>query len=78
MLGVGQPLSLVMTYNRAPTGRTGEALGLRFTVVNLTHMVIPLAAGTIGAALGVITVFFANSVLMLGGGYLHHRGARKD
>jgi len=77
VLGVGQPLSLVMTYNRAPAGRTGEALGLRFTVVNLTHIVIPLAAGTIGAALGVITVFFANSALMLGGGYAHHRGVRK-
>lgn len=76
VLGVGQPLSLVMTYNRAPAGRTGEALGLRFMVVNLTHMIIPIAAGTIGAAFGVITVFFANSVLMLGGGYAHYRGAR--
>jgi len=77
VLGVGQPLSLVMTYNRAPAGRTGEALGMRFTFVNLTHMVIPMAAGTIGAALGVITVFFANSVLMLGGSYLHHRETAK-
>jgi predicted MFS family arabinose efflux permease len=78
VLGVGQPLSLVMTYNRAPAGRTGEALGLRFTVVNLTHMVIPAAAGTIGAALGVVAVFFANSLLLLGGGYVHHRGMRKE
>ncbi len=77
-LGVGQPLSVVMTYNRAPAGRTGEALGVRFMIVNLTHMVIPLAAGTIGAALGTVTVFFANAVLMLGGGYAYHRGARKD
>src|SRR5262245_37094169 len=77
-LGVGQPLSLIMTYNRAPAGRAGEALGLRFSVVNLTHMVIPLAFGTIGSALGLITVFLANSVLMLGGGYAHHRGSRKE
>ena len=76
-LGVGQPLSLIMTYNRAPAGRAGEALGLRFSVVNLTHMAIPLAFGTIGSALGLITVFVANSVLMLGGGYAHHRGSRK-
>ena len=74
---VGQPLSLIMTYNRSPAGRTGEALGLRFSVVNLTHMVIPLAFGTIGSALGLVTVFLANSVLMLGGGYAHHRGAKK-
>lgn len=76
-LGVGQPLSVIMTYNRAPAGRTGEALGLRFLLVNLTHMVIPLAFGTIGSALGVATVFLANSALMLGGGYAHHRGATK-
>lgn len=77
-LGIGQPLSVVMTYNRAPAGRTGEALGVRFMIVNLTHTAIPLAAGTLGAALGIITVFFANAALMLGGGYVYHRGARKD
>ena len=78
VLGVGQPLSLVMTYNRAPPGRTGEALGMRFTVVNVTHMVIPVAAGTIGAALGVVTVFYANAVLLLGGGYAHYRSEQKS
>ena len=78
VLGVGQPLSLVMTYNRAPPGRTGEALGMRFTVVNVTHMVIPVAAGTIGAALGVVTVFYANAALLLGGGYAHYRSEQKS
>jgi len=77
-LGVGQPLSVVMTYNLAPAGRAGEALGLRFTFVNLTHMMIPLVFGTIGSALGLVTVFFANSALMLGGSYAHHRGSRKE
>jgi hypothetical protein len=75
-LGVGQPLSVIMTYNRAPAGRTGEALGLRFTLVNLTHMVIPLAFGTIGSALGLATVFLANSALMLGGGYAHRQSSK--
>lgn len=77
-LGVGQPLSVIMTYNRAPAGRAGEALGLRFSLVNLTHMVIPLAFGTIGSALGLVTVFLANSALMLGGGYAHHRGSIQE
>ena len=80
-LGVGQPLSVIMTYNRAPAGRTGEALGVRFTMVNLTHMMIPLAFGTIGSALGLVTVFLANAVLMAGGSYAHHRSsisARRD
>lgn len=75
-LGCGQPLSILMTYNRAPAGRSGEALGVRFTVVNFTHMAIPLAFGTLGSALGVVAVFFSNAVLMLGGGYANARGAR--
>jgi MFS family permease len=77
-LGCGQPLSLIMTYNRSPKGRSGEALGLRFTVVNLTHMLIPFAFGSIGSALGLITVFLANSALMFGGGYANARGAAKE
>ncbi|MGH8648790.1 MAG: MFS transporter, partial [Burkholderiales bacterium] len=60
-LGIGQPLSVIMTYNRSPQGRVGEALGLRFTFVNLTHMVIPLAFGTVGSAFGAASVFLANS-----------------
>jgi len=75
-LGVGQPLSLIMTYNRAPAGRAGEALGVRFSVVNFTHMVIPLVFGSIGSALGLIPVFAANSAMLLGGGYAHQRGTR--
>jgi MFS family permease len=77
-LGIGQPLSVIMTYNRSPQGRVGEALGLRFSFVNLTHMVIPLAFGTVGSAFGAASVFLANSALMLIGGYAHHRGASRQ
>lgn len=76
-LGVGQPLSLIMTYNRAPAGRAGEALGVRFSVVNFTHMVIPLVFGTIGSALGLVTVFAANAAILVAGGVAHHRGTLK-
>jgi predicted MFS family arabinose efflux permease len=77
-LGCGQPLSLIMTYNRSPSGRSGEALGLRFSVVNLTHMAIPLAFGTLGSALGLVVVFLANSALMIGGGYANARVANRE
>jgi MFS family permease len=77
-LGIGQPLSVIMTYNRSPQGRAGEALGLRFSFVNLTHMVIPLAFGSVGSAFGAASVFLANSVLLLIGGYAHHRGSLPD
>jgi hypothetical protein len=54
----------------------GRGLGLRFSLVNLTHMIIPLAFGTL-VPRWAGTVFLANSALMLGGGYAHHRGAKK-
>ena len=52
-LGVSQPLTLNLTYNRSPAGRSGEVTGLRLTINNITHIAVPLAAGSIGALLGI-------------------------
>jgi sugar phosphate permease len=76
-LGCGQPLSLLMVFNRSPAGRSGEALGLRFTVVNLMHMMIPLTFGAVSALLGLVPVFLTNAALMAGGGYLSHRSGKQ-
>jgi MFS family permease len=65
--GCGQPLSLAMIYDRAPGGRSGEALGLRATLNNFTHMVTPLVFGAIGTAFGVMPVFLFNSLMLAGG-----------
>ncbi len=72
-LGCGQPLSTILTYGRSPKGRSGEALGLRLAVNNFIHIVVPLAFGTLGAALGMAPVFLANAVLLAGGGFLGRR-----
>lgn len=69
-LGCGQPLSTMLTYTRAPEGRSGEALGLRLTVNYFTHVVVPLAFGAVGAAFGLAPVFWTNALLLAGGGYL--------
>ena len=69
-LGCGQPLSIVLTYNDAPKGRAGEALGLRLTVNKLAQIVVPIAFGSLGTAAGIFPVFWANGVLLLIGGYL--------
>jgi MFS family permease len=76
-LGVGQPLSVIMTYDRSPRERAGEALGLRFTVVNFVHLVIPLTFGGVASALGVASVFLANAALMFGGAYASSREPAK-
>ena len=69
-LGCGQPLSVVMTYNDAPSGRAGEALGLRLTVNKFTQIVVPIAFGSLGTAAGMHPVFWMNAALLLTGGYL--------
>jgi MFS family permease len=68
--GCGQPLSLSLIYERAPGGRSGEALGLRATLNNFTHMVTPLLFGALGTAFGVVPVFLFNSLMLAGGGLI--------
>jgi MFS family permease len=72
-LGCGQPLTLNMAYNRSPPGRSGEVTGLRLTINNITHIGVPLAAGALGAALGVAPVFWVNATLLATSGYLSRK-----
>ena len=72
-LGCGQPLSTILIYAHSPTGRTGEALGLRLAINNAMHVIIPVAAGSVGSLFGVAPVFWANAILMAGGGTLVRR-----
>ena len=72
-MGCSQPLSLMLIYDRAPPGRSGEALGLRSTINNLMHIVVPMIFGSIGSAFGVAPVFFTNAVFLTVGGILTRR-----
>ena len=69
-LGCGQPLTMMICYARSPTGRAGEANGIRQMANNLTHMVVPLVFGALGSVFGMGPVFWANSVILLGGAFL--------
>mgnify|MGYP002788967855 FL=1 len=73
-LGCGQPMSMSLIYALAPKGRASEAAGMRVTVNNVTHLVIPLLFGSVGAAFGYAPVWLANSVLLGVGGWLVRRG----
>jgi len=72
-VGCGQPMSMSLIYALAPKGRASEAAGLRVTVNNFTHLVIPLVFGSIGTAFGYAPVWLANSVLLSVGGWLVRR-----
>ena len=67
-LGCAQPLTILLTYNHAPAGRSGEALGMRLTVNKLTQIAVPLIFGGIGSAFGLFPVFWANGAFLLAGG----------
>lgn len=71
-LGVSQPLTLNLTYNRSPAGRAGEVTGLRLTINNITHIGVPLAAGSVGALLGIAPVFWASAAILLVSGWMSH------
>ncbi len=61
-LGCGQPLSMMLGYNRAPPGREGEVTGMRLTANNIARVVIPVVCGTLGGTLGASPVFWMNAL----------------
>jgi MFS family permease len=69
-LGCAQPLTILLTYNHAPSGRSGEALGLRLTVNKLTQIAVPVVFGGLGSAFGLFPVFWANGAFLLAGGFV--------
>ncbi|MGQ0525207.1 MAG: MFS transporter [Betaproteobacteria bacterium] len=75
--GCGQPLSMSLVYNATPRGRIGEATGLRLTVNQVTHLIVPLLFGGLGSAAGYTVVFLTNAGFLVAGGYLGLRSHAK-
>ena len=71
--GCANPLSMSLLYVLTPPGRVAESLGLLKTVYNVSHVVIPLVFGSVGAAFGFSTVFLSNAAMLVGGGLLMRR-----
>ena len=63
-LGCGSPLSMMLAYNRAPPGRSGEAMGLRQMVNKGTEILVPFVFGSLSVAFGMIPVFWLDAVLL--------------
>jgi MFS family permease len=68
-MGLGQPLTVILTYNYSPAGRHGEGLGLRIAINNSMHVTVPAVFGAIGSLLGLAPVFWASSMMLAAGGY---------
>lgn len=75
-LGCCSPLSLIITYNRAPDGRSGEAMGMRQTVNKFIQVLLPVIVGTLGSAFGVGPAFWMNALMLASGAYIMKTDAR--
>jgi predicted MFS family arabinose efflux permease len=77
-LGATQPSVMSLIYAKAPEGRAGEAVGVRSMVLNASHTALPLAFGGVGAALGMVPVFWSMALALAAGGAMAHRRRREE
>ena len=47
-MGCGQPITMTMAFADSAEGRSGEIMGLRVTINNLTRVVVPVLFGSLG------------------------------
>ena len=76
--GCGQPLSMSLIYALSPRERVSESTGLRVTVNNVGHLVIPLFFGSVGMAFGFFPVFLSNAAMLAAAGLLMRRNVTPD
>lgn len=74
-MGCGQPITMTMAFAGSAEGRSGEIMGLRVTINNLTRVVVPIFFGTLGSVFGLIAVFWVNALLLGSGGLLTGSGS---
>jgi MFS family permease len=75
-LGAAYPNVMSLLHGRTPEGRVGEALGLRTTIMNSSHVALPLVFGAAGAVLGARAVFLLMAAVLVVAGFRARRFAR--
>jgi MFS family permease len=71
-LGCGQPLSMILSFNAGPPGRSAEAISMRLAVSYGAHVFVPPAFGIVGAAVGgVATIFWTCAAIMGCGSWIN-------
>ncbi|MBL8379857.1 MAG: MFS transporter [Burkholderiales bacterium] len=73
-LGSTQPMVMSLLHMSAPAGRSGEAVGVRTTLMNASHATMPLTFGAIGSAFGGFApIFWILAAVMGAGTWFAHR-----
>lgn len=68
-LGAAQPMIMTLIYQRSPSGRAGEAVGIRSLFLNISQTSVPLMSGAFGAALGMTPAFWLMAVCLAAGSW---------
>ena len=69
VMGSAAPVALALMHEASPPDRAGEVFGLRLSLLSSMQTMVPLAAGAIGGAVGVVPVFVAMALLILYGAF---------
>jgi predicted MFS family arabinose efflux permease len=77
-LGSAQPVIMSLLYAASPAGRQGEAVGLRTSLLNGSHTLIPLASGAASTAVGMAPVFWVLAACLLGGAWFARRQVKSS
>lgn len=66
-LGCTQPMVMSLVHAVAPPGRSGEALGVRSTIMNASQVFLPILFGGLGSAAGMAPAFWVLAAILSGG-----------
>jgi len=77
-LGSAQPVIMSLLYAASPPGRQSEAVGLRTSLLNGSHTLIPLASGAASTAVGMAPVFWVLAGCLLGGAWFARRQVKSN
>jgi MFS family permease len=73
-LGSAQPMVLSLIHQVAPAGRTGEAIGVRTSFLNLSQVLMPMLFGAFSAGAGMVPAFWLMSAVGAGGSWFAGHG----
>jgi MFS family permease len=76
-LGCGMPLSMALTYARAPDGRAAEAIGMRQTVNKSIEVTVPVCFGALAVMAGLAPLAIALGTVLAVGAVVIGRDARR-
>ena len=76
-LGSGQPLLMALLHDTVPEGRTGEAVGLRSSIINTGQVAMPIFFGALGTVFGLAPAYWAVAAILTVGGKFGYRPGRR-